>query len=190
MEARHDDMSSMDGMDGTTSTSMSMMMAVFQTNIATPLYSEAWTPSSTGAYAGTCIFLIVLAVILRALIAVKAIQEQRWLDAELKRRYVVVNGKLPLSEQVSRDSLAKRMVLTENGVEEEVMVVGKKHVHPRPWRMSVDPLRAVVDTLIVGVGYLLMLGVMTMNVGYFMSILGGTFLGSLVLGRFNLWSEH
>lgn len=29
-----------------------------------------------------------------------------------------------------------------------------------------------------------------MNVGYFMSILGGTFLGSLLLGRFNLWSEH
>lgn len=29
-----------------------------------------------------------------------------------------------------------------------------------------------------------MLAVMTMNVGYFMSVLGGTFLGSLVLGRY------
>ena len=157
MEARHDDMSGMSGMDGTTSStsSMSMMMAVFQTTTATPLYSSAWTPGSTGAYAGTCIFLIVLAVVLRGLLAAKGIQEQRWLDRELNRRYVAVHGKLPLAEQVSRDSLAKRMVLTENGVEEEVMVVGKKHVHPRPWRLSVDPVRAVIDTLIAGVGYLL-----------------------------------
>lgn len=29
-----------------------------------------------------------------------------------------------------------------------------------------------------------MLGVMTMNVGYFMSVLGGTFLGSLLVGRY------
>jgi hypothetical protein len=29
-----------------------------------------------------------------------------------------------------------------------------------------------------------MLGVMTMNVGYFLSILGGTLLGSLAFGRY------
>ena len=29
-----------------------------------------------------------------------------------------------------------------------------------------------------------MLAVMTMNVGYFLSVLGGTFLGSLLLGRY------
>ena len=31
---------------------------------------------------------------------------------------------------------------------------------------------------------------MTMNVGYFMSILGGTFLGSVLFGRYNLTSAH
>jgi hypothetical protein len=35
-----------------------------------------------------------------------------------------------------------------------------------------------------------MLGVMTMNVGYFLSILGGTFLGSLALGRYAIAFEH
>lgn len=29
-----------------------------------------------------------------------------------------------------------------------------------------------------------MLAVMTMNVGYFLSVLGGVFLGSVVLGRY------
>jgi hypothetical protein len=35
-----------------------------------------------------------------------------------------------------------------------------------------------------------MLAVMSMNVGYFLSILGGTFLGSLLVGRFILVAEH
>jgi hypothetical protein len=35
-----------------------------------------------------------------------------------------------------------------------------------------------------------MLAVMTMNVGYFLSVLGGTFLGSLLVGRFAVATEH
>jgi hypothetical protein len=35
-----------------------------------------------------------------------------------------------------------------------------------------------------------MLAVMTMNVGYFLSVLGGTFLGSLLVGRFSALDDH
>ena len=36
-----------------------------------------------------------------------------------------------------------------------------------------------------------MLAVMTMNVGYFLSILGGVFIGELAVGRFNnMMEEH
>jgi hypothetical protein len=35
-----------------------------------------------------------------------------------------------------------------------------------------------------------MLAVMTMNVGYFLSILAGTFLGSIALGRYATAFEH
>lgn len=35
-----------------------------------------------------------------------------------------------------------------------------------------------------------MLAVMTMNVGYFLSVLGGTFLGSLLVGRYIFTTEH
>ncbi len=31
---------------------------------------------------------------------------------------------------------------------------------------------------------------MTGNLGYFLSILGGTFLGSLLVGRYSLTTEH
>lgn len=190
----------MGGHDGSSSSSsassnstMTMLMAmVFQTDIRTPLYANSWTPHHAGAYAGTCIFLIALAVIARLLVAFRARQERIWADHDARRRYVVVNGKEPVAERLSRDSDAKSatMVISENGVEERVVVVEKKDGATRPWRFSVDPVRAAMDTVIVGVGYLLMLAVMTMNVGYFMSVLGGTFLGSLLVGRYSEVYHH
>jgi hypothetical protein len=35
-----------------------------------------------------------------------------------------------------------------------------------------------------------MIAVMTMNVGYFMSVLGGTFAGSLLVGRYTGGAVH
>ncbi|KAF6838894.1 low affinity copper transporter [Colletotrichum plurivorum] len=187
-------MPGMSGMDGSGSMNMNdshsggsmsmMMMTIFQTNMRTPLYTETWTPNSVGTYAATCIFLIFLAFGLRSMLALKSIQEKRWLDKDFKRRYVNVSGKLGMAGQMSSDSMAKNMVLSENGVEENVTVVQKQHGIWRPWRFSVDPIRALIDTAIAGVGYLLMLAVMTMNVGYLLSVLGGVFLGSLAVGRF------
>lgn len=114
-----------------------------------------WTPTSVGGYAGTCIFLVILATIFRALLAVKAWKETAWLDAEFNRRYVTVAGKLPKSERIVEDSDSKKMILTENGVEEDVMVVKKRSMGVRPWRITVDPVRALIDTVIAGVGYLM-----------------------------------
>lgn len=35
-----------------------------------------------------------------------------------------------------------------------------------------------------------MLAVMTMNIGYFMSVLAGVFIGSLAVGRYSSAGEH
>lgn len=135
--------------------SMSMMSMTFFTSTMTPLYSAMWSPTTVGQYAGTCIFLVILATIFRGLLAVKAWKETAWLDAEFNRRYVTVAGKLPKSERIASDSDSKRMILTENGVEEDVMVVKKRSMGIRPWRITTDPIRALLDTFIAGVGYLL-----------------------------------
>lgn len=149
----------MDGMDMSSSNdsamSMSMMSMTFFTSTMTPVYSDMWTPKSTGQYAGTCIFLIILATIFRGLLAIKAWKETAWMDAEFNRRYVTVAGKEPQSKRVSSDSDSKRMYLSENGVEEDVIVVKKRTMGTRPWRITTDPVRAVMDTVIAGVGYLL-----------------------------------
>lgn len=186
---RHDmDMGSGSG----SSSHQSSMSMVFQTDQATPLYSTAWTPQTSGSYAGTCIFLVVLAALARALVALRATQEHRWYENEKNRRYIAVKGKGPLAEEIAAHPEAKKMtVASSNGPEEDVVVVEQRRVNrPQPWRFSVDPVRAVLDTVIVGVGYLLMLAVMTMNVGYFMSVLAGVFVGSLALGRFAPGVDH
>jgi len=134
---------------------MESMHMTFFSNTSTSLYSTMWTPRNIGEYAATCIFIIILAIIFRGLLAAKAWKESAWLDAEFKRRYVAVQGKGPQSERMSSDVDSKRMTLSENGVEEDVMVVRKKTMGVRPWRLSVDPVRAAMDTVVAGVGYLL-----------------------------------
>ncbi|KAF2404740.1 hypothetical protein EJ06DRAFT_470308 [Trichodelitschia bisporula] len=168
------------------------MKMTFFTSPHTPLYSQHWTPNSTGSYAGTCIFLIALAGIFRALLVYKHILEKRWIDKAWDRRFVVVADKASVAEKAraSTEPNVKTALLTANGVEEEVKVVHRPVHGVVPWRWSVDGPRACVVTVIVGVGYLLMLAVMTLNVGYFLSILGGTFLGELLLGRYNLAVEE
>ncbi len=149
------DMGSSSGSGSNSSTGSMMMAMVFQTQQATPLYSDAWTPRSSGAYAGTCIFLIVLSVAARLLVALRTTQEARWADRDAHRRYVAARGRVPLAEAVAHDPDAKEMVLSANGVEETVYVVARTTTAARPWRFSVDPVRALLDTTIVGVGYLL-----------------------------------
>src|SRR5689334_14634353 len=99
------------------------MAMIFFNSINTPLYSSQWTPSSTGAYAGSCIFLIILAIIFRVLLAGKHLLEQHWQAQAWKRRYIVVAGKNTLSEDLRTDPDVKTGVLSANGVEENVQVV-------------------------------------------------------------------
>lgn len=150
------DMSTMSGMG-----SMSM---VFTTAHNTPLYSSAWTPTSTGAYAGTCIFLILLAVIARLLQASRHVLEQRWHDQAIKRRYVVVADPLvegePFSDEPkdsNKDKTDQDAVLTSRGMDEKVRVITTKSrsKEATPWRLSTDIPRACVYTAQAGVGYLL-----------------------------------
>ena len=115
-----------------------------------------WTPTSVGSYAGTCIFLILLAISLRGLSVFSYLLEKRWADCERQRRYVVVQGRPSVAESVNADASAKKAVLvSERGSEESVRVVSREVRAVMPWRFSVDLPRAALKMVMAGVGYLL-----------------------------------
>lgn len=132
------------------------MLMVFVNSQSTPLYSESWTPRTTSQYAGTCIFLILLSVTFRGLLAAKHIVELRWSALARNRRYVVVQGRAPESGRIENDPDAKEgSLITAQGVEEKVKVVRTAKQPAIPFRLSVDVPRAAFTFVIVGVGYLL-----------------------------------
>lgn len=131
------DHSSMDhsSMDGGMTMGMQDMAMTFFTSIATPLYSDTWTPTSSGQYAGTCIFLIVLSVIFRALLVLRCelpallSRARRFNDTDILRR------------------------ASSEGAEEGALKPAD--VPRRPWNINEALLRAVLDTVLAGVSYLL-----------------------------------
>lgn len=148
-------MSSMDGMSDSASHSSTGMTMAFFTSTNTPLYSNSWTPQNAGQYAGTCIFLIGLAVVLRALFTAKTFLEMRAMQGALKRRYIVVAGEKSVAEEAMNDGSSTTGILTTNGVEEDVRIVSAPVKNIQPWRFGVDLPRALLTTVAVAVGYLL-----------------------------------
>ncbi|KAL6717543.1 hypothetical protein ACLMJK_005458 [Lecanora helva] len=110
---------------------MSSMKMTFFTSTKTPLFSDSWTPSSTGSYVGSCIFLIIFGAIFQALLASRASWQRKMRGIELNRRVIVV------------DDSGKRNDVTATGTS------------VRPWRLRTEIPRAAVDTVIAGVAYLL-----------------------------------
>lgn len=156
----------MSGMDmdmdmGSSGSGHSMAMSFFNAHDTT-LFSTQWTPSTAGQYAGTCIFLIVLAIIACLLNAYRHILEAKWRARDASRRYVTVadpNNKDEEKEGAleSADG-ARESTLEVGGVKEKVRVITaprKAGIDVQPWRFSTDLPRACIFTVQSGVGYLL-----------------------------------
>ncbi|KFZ01588.1 hypothetical protein V500_00684 [Pseudogymnoascus sp. VKM F-4518 (FW-2643)] len=52
------------------------------------------------------------------------------------------------------------------------------------WSVKKDGLRAVMEFTRAFIGYILMLAVMTLNLGIFFTVLGGILVGELIFGRY------
>ncbi|KAJ5247798.1 hypothetical protein N7468_002781 [Penicillium chermesinum] len=120
------------------SMSMSDMAMTFFTSFKTPLYSDDWTPSSEGHYAGTCIFLIVLAVILRVLLALRPIFEGRlWTDG---------------IKHSMDDHIIEEPMKRTSGVRQSFQEIGRRWSR---WRVNPAAGRATYELFVAGIAYLL-----------------------------------
>ncbi|KAI2472641.1 Ctr copper transporter family-domain-containing protein [Annulohypoxylon bovei var. microspora] len=155
-------------------TSADMAMMFFQ-SVTTPLYSSAWTPQGQGSYAGTCVFLIALALVHRILIAGRSIVFDSNQALRQHRKAISSDSDDYPGSKSELDSMGNRF---------------RSQWNSHPFRVAAETSRALLEVIIGGIGYLLMLAVMTMNVGYFLSVLGGIFLGTFVAGRFGAGDDH
>jgi copper transporter 1 len=106
---------------------MNQMKMTFFTSASTPLFASSWTPTTTGQYAGTCIFLIVLAIFFRALLAV---------------RLNIIEIMALLDRRHMGDGIYPCIDATKPAVR-------------RRWRANEAALLASTDVVLAGVGYLL-----------------------------------
>ncbi|XXG98036.1 hypothetical protein Hte_004353 [Hypoxylon texense] len=120
-------------------TSADMAMVFFQ-SVTTPLYSSSWTPQGEGSYAGTCIFLIVLALLHRILVAIRSVVFD---SASTLQRH---------PKAVSSDS--DEYPGSNSELESAGMRI-RSEWNSHPFRMVTETTRALLEVVIGGIGYLL-----------------------------------
>ncbi|KAK4201190.1 Ctr copper transporter [Triangularia verruculosa] len=170
---------------------MPMTAMVFVLSTSTPLLSASWVPRNAGEYAATCLFLIIFAAWTRLLMAIRHILErERWRRGPLQPDYHQYKG----GGEDDNDSHAQDHRDGPNSSNSKTTLVPpvKPASHFRViliglrgyWAdtsVSLRLARAIFDMTIAGHAYLVMLAVMTMNVGYFVAVLTGVFLGTFLL---------
>jgi copper transporter 1 len=112
--------------------SMADMAIVFFNSANTPLYTQSWTPKTAGQYAGICIFLVILAIVCRALLV-------------LRCRFPA------LMEKIYARNHADILSQPLDDID-ECKQAQKPH---KPWSINESLLRGVLDTILAGVGYML-----------------------------------
>ena len=131
------------------------MDMVFFTATDTTLFFSWWKPSSEAQYAGSCIFLILLATISRTLLAGKYLLEQIWLHRVRERKVLIADDQMPLTKQNGNESSPSNEMLASDDVGYDERPDNVKSPPLLHRHISIDLFRALYVTLIASVGYFL-----------------------------------
>lgn len=145
-----DEMSGMTDDSGTMTMSMADMAMTFFQSIKTPLFSDVWKPHTTGQYAGTCIFLVVLTVIVRVMLALKPTLETcLWQRSPSIPNHAYHHR---LEESFECKFLDDSKTSPDQGL---LAITGKLRSRWRCWDISSAAMRALYELILAGAGYLL-----------------------------------
>jgi len=135
-----------------------IMKMYFHTGIVDYILFQSWVPRTDGQYAAAVIGIILLGIIFEGLQSFRALMEFKW--------------KYPSPQSVSEGEIEPL-----NGNQLTLSFGG-------PFQLWLDLQRAVIYVAEVFIGYCLMLIAMTFNVGLFLAVLAGLFVGHFTFGRF------
>ncbi|KAI2876758.1 hypothetical protein CBS11852_10412 [Aspergillus niger] len=142
------------------------MSNAFHLGLGDPLWDTLLTPKSKLTYTAAIIVLALMATALRFLVNI-APRVERCLAQNQRARESAWPGPEP------RDNTSpKRQSPDPEHARTSVR-----------WRAGVDIPRAAFQVVTTAMVYLLMIAVMTSNLGYLFAILCGTFVGELAFGR-------
>ncbi|KAF2682264.1 hypothetical protein K458DRAFT_342713 [Lentithecium fluviatile CBS 122367] len=172
---------------------MSGMASTFSVNIRVTLLFTNWVTETPIQYACALIFLFILGLFNRFLAALRSQLESRWTE------HADAWG----SHNSARPRSGPRLVGHNNATEEleplspappgvTVDTAEKAGPHRRKgiwvaysaWSGRRDTIRAAFEFVRAVAGYVLMLAVMTYNVGFFFAVTGSVLLGELAFGRY------
>lgn len=165
----------------TTTTTTTMTMGLFHTGFGDSLFWTSWAPTSPVAYAFTFLALVVLGIASRAVKAYTAQWEfAKQVEDQRRPDIIVQNEILPASND---DKVVWKGPdsSTHSVTNDAGPFLTTREINP--WRLSTDVPRGLFHFVSQGLGYLLMLAVMTGNVGYFFAVLSGIFIGEVAFGR-------
>ncbi|KAK9425522.1 putative Copper transport protein [Seiridium unicorne] len=144
------------GMDGTEASSMGPMVMTFFSSAHTSLFSKSWTPTTVAAYAATCIFLLVLAVTMRAMLALKPVLESAmWKPDVNPDPHELLLSEEDCNEELDRIKEQHLVRGQEEGASGLQRVLFEVKSQWRGWRFMSSSSRAIFEVLLAVIGYLL-----------------------------------
>lgn len=153
------------------------------------LLIKSWVPENGGAYAASCIAVIAAAVLVQALKAWRVMLEVRWVQRRQAEccspscNAKAVDGAMAghsMSAPLGSDSDLEAPV---SGLSQRASTKRLPQFVPHKDQWSRNAVRAVFTGIIVFFDYMLMLIVMSFNIGIILSAVAGFALGALLFGH-------
>ncbi|KAG5513821.1 hypothetical protein PMAC_000859 [Pneumocystis sp. 'macacae'] len=138
----------------------------------TTLFVKGWVPNNKLQYWLTIIFIIFLGIVYRMLSTYKLYWEYKQRAIYLSQ---LKNSNICCSVSVEPTIRHSRFKLDRKSI---------KNVLP-PFEYKTSFFRGFLQLLICFFSYLLMIIIMTMNIGYFTATLIGIFIGEVILSQYN-----
>jgi len=130
------------------------MRMYFHMGITDYVLFKSWVPNTTLTYIGTWVAIFLFTIVFEVMKLFRTRWEKKWADQ--------------LTEEYTNISINSNSIFAGEA----------------PFRTKIDFARATLHLIEVGWGFLVMLVVMTYNIGLFVAVLAGAFFGMLLIGRF------